>query len=367
MIYKQFQDIQLSRLGMGNMRLPVRGGKIDKQKAQEIIDYAMSQGVNYYDTAYVYHSGQSESFLGEALNRYPRDSYYLSTKFYVMANPNIEQMFEEQLRKLHTDYIDFYLFHCVNEETIGAYTAKSRRYMDFLLEQKAKGRIRHIGFSSHGKPATLRRMLDWSDAFEFVQIQLNYLDWTMQDAKQQYEIITEHGLPVWVMEPVRGGRLASLGNKYDAMLKQAKPEWSVPAWAFHWLMGLPNVTMILSDMSDMGQIRDNIATFQNEEPLTPEQNMLLMNVAAGYQSRLAVPCTACRYCCDGCPVSLDIPRGMNLYNELSLTHDKAAWEKAMEAEVNPAACIGCGQCTSHCPQSIAVPEIMEKLSAWPVR
>ena len=151
------------------------------------------------------------------------------------------------------------------------------------------------------------------------------------------------------------------------MLKQAKPEWSVPAWAFHWLMGLPNVTMILSDMSDMGQIRDNIATFQNEEPLTPEQNMLLMNVAAGYQSRLAVPCTACRYCCDGCPVSLDIPRWMNLYNELSLTHDKAAWEKAMEAEVNPAACIGCGQCTSHCPQSIAVPEIMEKLSAWPVR
>ena len=145
MIYKPFQDLQLSRLGMGNMRLPVRGGKIDRQKAQEIIDYAMSQGVNYYDTAYVYHSGQSESFLGEALSRYPRDSYYLATKFYVMANPDIDQMFEEQLRKLHTDYIDFYLFHCVNEETIGAYTDRNRRYMDFLLEQKAKGRIRKTG------------------------------------------------------------------------------------------------------------------------------------------------------------------------------------------------------------------------------
>lgn len=367
MIYKQFQDIKLSRLGMGNMRLPVQGGKIDRQKAQEIIDYAMSQGINYYDTAYVYHSGESESFLGEALSRYPRENYYLATKFYVMANPNIEQMFEEQLRKLHTDYIDFYLLHCVNEETIGAYTDRNRRYMDYLLEQKAKGRIRHIGFSSHGKPATLRRMLDWSDAFEFVQIQLNYLDWTMQDAKQQYEIITEHGLPVWVMEPVRGGRLASLGSKYDTMLKQAKPEWSVPAWAFHWLMGLSGVTMILSGMSDMEQIRDNIATFQKDEPLTPEQNMLLMNVAAGYQSRLAVPCTACRYCCDGCPVGLDIPRWMNLYNELSLTHDKAVWEKAMEDEVNPTVCIGCGQCTSHCPQSIAVPEIMGKLSSWPIR
>ena len=239
--------------------------------------------------------------------------------------------------------------------------------MDFLLEQKAKGRIRHIGFSSHGKPETLEKFLDWSDAFEFVQIQLNYLDWTMQNAKRQYEIITEHGLPVWVMEPVRGGRLASLGEKYDAMLKKAKPDWSIPAWAFHWLMGLPGVTMILSGMTTMDQIRDNIATFQAEETLTPEQQMLLTNVAAGYQSRLAVPCTACRYCCDGCPVELDIPRWMNLYNELSLTHDKNTWEKAMEDAVNPTACISCGQCTSHCPQSIAVPEIMDKLSAWPVR
>lgn len=203
MIYKQFQDLQLSRLGMGNMRLPVNQGRIDRKKAQEIIDYAMEQGINYYDTAYVYHSGESEPFLGEALSKYPRDSYYLATKFYVMANPDIEQVFQEQLCKLRTDYIDFYLIHCVNEETIGAYTAKNRHYMDFLLEQKAKGRIRHIGFSSHGKPETLEKFLNWSDAFEFVQIQLNYLDWTMQNAKQQYEIITEHGLPVWVMEPVR--------------------------------------------------------------------------------------------------------------------------------------------------------------------
>ena len=150
----------------------------------------MAQGVNYYDTAYVYHSGESESFLGKALKKYPRDSYYLATKFYVMADPDIEKVFEEQLRKLE------------------------RKYLDFLMEQKAKGRIRHIGFSSHGKPATLEKFLNWSDCFEFVQIQLNYLDWTMQDAKKQYEIITEHGLPVWVMEPVRGGRLASLGREH---------------------------------------------------------------------------------------------------------------------------------------------------------
>ena len=311
MIYKDFQDLSLSRLGMGNMRLPVKLGRIDTKKAQEIIDYAMAQGINYYDTAYVYHSGKSESFLGQALKKYPRDSYYLATKFYVMANPDIQKVFEEQLRRLDTDYIDFYLIHCVNEET--------------------------------------------------VQIQLNYLDWTMQNAKRQYEIITEHGLPVWVMEPVRGGRLASLGEKYDRMLKQAKPDWSVPAWAFHWLMGLDNVTMILSGMSTTDQIRDNVATFQTEETLSKEAQMLLMNVAAGYQSKLAVPCTACRYCCDGCPENIDIPVWMNLYNELSLTKDKAAWEKAIQAEHGPASCIGCGQCTAHCPQSIDVPGYMEKL------
>lgn len=366
MIYKQFQDIKLSRLGMGNMRLPVTWGKIDKQKAQQIIDYAMEQGINYYDTAYVYHQGESESFLGTALSRYPRESYYLATKFYVMANPDIEKVFEEQLRKLHTDYIDFYLFHCVNEETIGAYQNRSRRYVDYLLEQKAKGRIRHIGFSSHGSPATLEKFLNWSDAFEFVQIQLNYLDWTLQNAKKQYEIITEHGLPVWVMEPVRGGRLASLGAKYDSMLKKARQDWSVPAWAFHWLMGLDNVTMILSGMSSLDQIRDNVATFQTEEPLTREQNMMLMNIAAGYQSKLAVPCTACRYCCDGCPKEIDIPEWMNLYNELALTNDKKTWENAMQKSAGLSACVSCGQCTSHCPQKINVPGYLKKMESWPV-
>ena len=241
---------------------------------------------------------------------------------------------------------------------------KNRHYIEYLLEQKARGRIRHIGFSSHGKPETLERFLKWSDAFEFVQIQLNYLDWTMQNAKRQYEIITEHGLPVWVMEPVRGGRLASLGKKYDEMLKASRPDWSIPAWAFHWLMGLDNVTMILSGMSNMEQIRDNVATFRTEERLTAEQNMFLMNIAAGFQSKLAVPCTACRYCCDGCPEHINIPYWMNLYNELSLTRDKAAWENAMGEPANPNTCIGCGQCTAHCPQSIDVPGYLWKLTKW---
>lgn len=362
MLYKEFQGIRLSRLGMGNMRLPVKNGKIDRVKAREIIDYAMKQGINYYDTAYVYHQGESESFLGEALKNYPRDSYYLATKFYVDANPSIEEVFEEQLKRLGTDYIDFYLLHCVNEETIDKYMDENRHYLDYLKEQKEKGRIRHIGFSSHGKPETLERFLNWSDCFEFVQIQLNYLDWSLQNAKRQYEIITEHGLPVWVMEPVRGGKLASLGEKYDAMLKKEKPEWSIPAWAFQWLMGLGNVTMILSGMTTMEQIQDNVATFQKAEPLTEEQTMLLQNVAAGYESSLAVPCTACRYCCDGCPEKINIPVWMNLYNELSLTKDRDRWEQAMKLENGPEVCIGCGQCTTHCPQNIDVPGYLKKLA-----
>lgn len=171
MIYKDFQDISLSRLGMGNMRLPVKRGKIDYEKAREIIDYAMEQGINYYDTAYVYHQGESEKFLGHALKKYPRDSYYIATKFYVMADGDIERMFNEQLRRLDTDRIDFYLLHCVNEETADKYIDPTRKYMDFLMEQKEKGRIGHIGFSSHGNLNTLEKFLNWSDNFEFVQIQ----------------------------------------------------------------------------------------------------------------------------------------------------------------------------------------------------
>lgn len=208
--------------------------------------------------------------------------------------------------------------------------------------------------------------MNWSDNFEFVQIQLNYLDWTLQNAKRQYQMISERGLPVWVMEPVRGGRLASLGENYDRKLKEAKPEWSIPAWAFHWLMGLENVGVILSGMSTMEQIRDNVATFESDEPLTKEQNMMLLNIAAGYQSRLAVPCTACRYCCDGCPVGIDIPVWMNLYNELSLTKDKDSWEKAMTRENGPKTCLNCGQCTSHCPQNIDVPGYLQKLAEFNV-
>ena len=356
MIYKQFQDLQLSRLGMGNMRLPVSRGKIDRQKARAIIGYAMEQGVNYYDTAYVYHSGESESFLGEALSGYPRDSYYLGTKFYVMANPNIEQVFEEQLRKLRTDYIDFYLIHCVNEETIGAYMAQDRRYMDFLLEQKAKGRIRHIGFSSHGKPETLEKFLNWSDAFEFVQIQLNYLDWTMQNAKRQYEIITEYGLPVWVMEPVRGGALASLTPDARSVLEQAAPGKSAASWALRYAASLPGVMTVLSGMSAMEQVEDNIATFEAYQPLSEEERAIVAGTAEKIRASVRIGCTGCEYCMP-CPFGVNIPKNFAVWNEYGMYNNPGSvkWglSNLKEGEF-ASACQKCGACEPKCPQGLAI-------------
>ena len=361
MLTKKFQDLKLSRLGMGNMRLPTKDGKIDFEKAQEIIDYAMRSGINYYDTAYVYHSGTSEAFLGKALEKYPRESYYLATKFHAQANPNIEEVFESQLRNLDTDYIDFYLFHCLTADTAKLYKDPNRHYLEYLLEQKRRGRIRHLGFSSHADLKTLEDFLNWYDGFEFVQIELNYLDWTLQDAKGQYEIITRHHLPVWVMEPVRGGRLATLGEEYDSLLKEKRPEWSIPTWAFKWLMDLDNVTMILSGMSTMEQIKDNVHTFEKEEHLTNDERLLLSNIAARLQSDIAVPCTACRYCCDGCPKHIDIPRWMALYNTLHLKEDNKKAEEALLQENGPQACIQCRQCTRHCPQHIDVPLVLSKI------
>lgn len=361
MIYKDFAGLPLSCLGMGNMRLPTRDGKIDEERATAIIDKAIASGINYFDTAYVYHSGQSEGFLGRALKKYPRSSYFLATKFNVTAEPDIEKTFEEQLRRLDTDYIDFYLFHCLTKETGEKYMNPQRKYLEYLLRQKEKGRIRHLGFSSHADLDTLEAFLNYSDQFEFVQIQLNYLDWTLQDAKEQYEKIVAHGLPVWVMEPVRGGKLSDLG-KDNASLKERHPDWSISSWAFRWLFSLEHVHVILSGMSDLEQMEDNLKTFSDGKPLTSDERLLLSNIATKMQTNLAVPCTACRYCCDNCPSLIDIPRYMNLYNALALKEDADSRRKALLEHPGPSDCIGCQTCMQHCPQGIEIPKILHELA-----
>lgn len=362
MEYKAFQELKLSRLGMGNMRLPTTepNGPIDKVKAQEIIDLAYAQGVNYFDTAWFYHNGQSELFLGEALKKYPRDSYYLADKMPSSALQSREltprQLFEKQLEKCQTDYFDFYLLHNVSEASFDVFTDEELGIIPYLLEEKKAGRIRHLGFSSHSTPATLKRFLDRYDFFEFVQIQLNYLDWTLQDAKAQYDIITEYGVPVWVMEPCRGGRLASLTPEADALLRKACPDRSIASWAFRWVQSLSNVQVVLSGMSDMAQVQDNLSTFSAHQPLSKSEQAVLAQALDILRQQIFVPCTKCHYC-DGCPKELDIPELLHMYNAYRLSpgpNGRFAYNKLAES-ARPDQCIVCGRCISKCPQGIDIP------------
>lgn len=364
---KNFKDIQLSRLGMGNMRLPLiddrEGAPIDRVRAQEIIDYAMAQGINYYDTAYVYHNGESEKFLGEAMKKYPRDSYYLATKFFYVANPDYKAVFEEQLERLQTDHVDFYLIHSVTSETYQQYLDCG--CIEYFEAQKKAGRIKYLGFSSHADPKELEIFASYRQ-WDFAQIQLNYYDWVYGTAREEYEILEKHNIPIMVMEPVRGGRLASLCPEGEKMLRDIHPDWSNASWALRFVKALPQVQTILSGMSTFEQIQDNIATFSDGSALSDAEKENVYKAAELLKKYLNVPCTACRYCCDGCPMQIEIPKLIEIYNGYKLN---GAWGlsdriAAAESEGKPADCIACGACMGHCPQSIEIPQIMSELAEF---
>lgn len=365
MKYKPFKDIQLSRLGMGNMRLPLLedGKTIDRVKTQEILDYALANGINYFDTAYVYNGGDSEKAVGECMRKHPRESFYLATKFNYGANPDYKAVFEEQLSRLQTDYIDFYLLHCLLPNNIENYL--NCGCIDYFLEQKEKGRIKYLGFSSHADVETLKRFADHHQ-WDFAQLQINYFDWNYHDTQKEYKILEERNIPIVVMEPVRGGRLATLTPDTEAMLKKAHPDWSIASWALRFVESLPQVQVILSGMSNMEQIVDNCKTFSDPIDLTEEDKATLMEACEKFHSNLVVPCTACRYCTDGCPAGIEIPTFMQAYNTFKVEGGgiiKKLKDHAFDSTAYPTDCIGCGQCTTHCPQSIKIPEIMEELKA----
>ena len=377
MIYSTFQDKQLSLLGFGTMRLPVLSdGSIDEPQVKEMTRYAIEHGVNYFDTAYPYHNSESERVIGRILSEYPRDSFYLATKYpghQILSNGyNPAEIFEEQLEKCGVDYFDFYLLHNVYEKSIETYLDPRWGIIDYFKEQKRLGRIKHLGFSSHAKTKGLEQFLEACGAdMEFCQIQLNYLDWTLQDAKGKCELLAKYNIPIWVMEPVRGGKLAKLEETTEAKLKELRPDESIPAWAFRFLQGLPNVQMVLSGMSNMEQMKDNVKTFTEEKPLSKEEVTLLLDIAEGMKD--SIPCTACRYCCDGCPMGLDIPTLLSTYNEVRLlpTINAVMHIEFMEENKKPSACISCGKCTRICPQNIDIPtalkdltERINKLPSW---
>ncbi len=368
MIYKDYQGSRLSALGMGAMRLPVLDGddsRIDEDMAFQMVDCAMEQGVNYYDTAWGYHAGHSELVLGKALARYPRESFYLADKFpgYDLDNMDkVEEIFEEQLKKCGVSYFDFYLFHNVCEMNIDAYLDPKYGIFQYLMKQKENGRIRHLGFSAHGNLDVMKRFLEaYGKSMEFCQIQLNYLDWEFQDAKEKVALLDSWNIPVWVMEPLRGGRLASLDGENEAALKALRPEEKIPAWAFRFLQSLPSVTVVLSGMSSMEQLKDNIHTFGEEKPLNEKEMDALFQMASEMVKKIALPCTACHYCVSHCPQELDIPALLALYNEHCFTKGGFIAPmvlSSMPEEKRPGACIGCRSCEAVCPQQIHVSEAM---------
>ena len=386
MIYKKFAELELSHLGMGNMRLPTVGerGPIDEPNAKKVIEYAYEHGVNYFDTAYRYHEGESELISGKVLNQFPRDTWNLASKFpghmlrregdklvftgfgesRLVYFDSIKQIFEQQLEKCGVDYFDFYLLHGLSEGSYAFYSDPEIGIIDYLLSEKKAGRIKHFGFSSHAMAPSIEYYLTkWEGVFEFVQIQINYLDWTLQNAKAKYESIVNHGLKVIAMEPVRGGRLATLPPEAEALLKAARPNDSIASWALRFLQGLPDMQIILSGMTQVEHAIDNVATLSKDDPVSEEEKELLAKVVDMMTN--LVPCTGCRYCCESCGQKLDIPKLISLYNEAA--HDGrvfgiSAVLNEMEDSELPSACADCGECVKLCPQEIDVPEVMKKFS-----
>ncbi len=374
MIFRDFLGEHLSLLGFGAMRLPtLESGEIDRNTAERMIDLAIQSGVNYFDTAYPYHEGKSEIVLGEILSKYPRESFYLADKFpghQLMKCYDPAAIFEEQLEKCGVEYFDFYLLHNVYERSMGVYTDPEIGIIEYFIEQKKKGRIKHLGFSTHALTDGLREFLDIAGEYmEFCQIQMNYLDNTLQDAKGKYDLLKERNIPIIIMEPVRGGKLAALSGHNADKLREIRPEASFASYAFRWLFDYDNIAVILSGMSNMDHVIDNIATFNAYEKLSETERTLLENIASEMLN--SIPCTGCRYCIEGCPMGLDIPLLIATLNELRVAKSMNASMKVefLPDDKKPSACISCGACSAICPQSIDIPtslaELSEKVSSMP--
>lgn len=302
--------------------------------------------------------------MGQCLKKHPRESFYLATKFpgYDVSNMGkAREIFPEQLRRLQVEYIDYYLVHNVNEMDIDAYLDPKFGVLGYLLEEKKAGRIRHLGFSAHGSVETMRRFLEvYGSDMEFCQIQLNYVDWTLQDAKAKLGLLVEYHLPVWVMEPVRGGRLASLPEEGVKLLASLRPEEKPVAWAFRFLQSLPQVVVTLSGMSNMEQMQGNIQTFSEAKPLNEKEREALLSFAAHLMDGV-LPWTGCRYCTAHCPKGLDIPQLLSLYNDWKFIGGgfvSAMVVTALPEDKRPTACIGCRSCEKLCPQGIKISEAL---------
>jgi predicted aldo/keto reductase-like oxidoreductase len=358
----------ISLLGFGCMRLPLTKGStsaIKRDEAFAMVDYAMANGVNYYDTAYNYHASASESFIGEALKKYRRENFKLATKmppWLVKKKSDIERIFNEQLEKCQVEYFDYYLIHCINESNWA--NAEKHGIYEFLNAKKSGGEIRHLGFSFHDKPPLMEKVIA-AYPWDFAQIQFNYMDYDLQQAEALYNALSLNNIPVIVMEPVRGGVLAELTPEAGEIFKKADAALSLASWALRYAASPPDVLTVLSGMSNMEQLKDNINTFSPFKPLTERENAIIAEALSIYRSTAAIPCTACGYCMP-CPFGVDIPKVFALYNNYRVEKNLVSYSMSNQVlgrEKQAANCTACQKCVSLCPQSIDIPASMNEIKA----
>ena len=367
---------EIPLLGFGLMRLPRKQGKtfdIDHEASAELIENAMSNGVNYFDTAYTY--GGSEEFAGRALSAYSRGSYYLASKcppWMVNGAGDFERIFAEQQSRCKTDYFDFYLVHNFAQESKRA--AGNTEYFerfkkigmyDMLKRKKSEGKIRRIGFSFHGTLDILKKTVD-NYEWDFAQIQLNYVDWKVTNARSQYELLAKKNIPVVVMEPLRGGALAVLNEEASAVLKAARPEDSVASWGLRYAASLPGVITVLSGMNSMQQLQENIGTLSGLVPVSEQEKNTLDEAAAIYSKSGTIACTGCGYC-RPCPGGVDIPRVFSIYNHAKLVGFHIPFDNGystLEEKEKASNCVQCGLCMEKCPQHLAIPEYLREVEKY---
>ena len=370
MIYTDYKTAKpgISKLGYGLMRLPTvseDSEAIDYERAAELIDTAMKSGVNYYDTAFGYHNEQSEVFVGDVISQYDRGSYCLTSKlpsWKISDSVTPEQLLSTQLKRCKTDYFDFYLLHSITEDSIDKYI--DSKSIELLDEKKKQGVIRNKGFSYHGGLELFKRLLDEYE-WDVVQLQLNYYDWTEQNAREKYEMLAERGIPCIVMEPVRGGSLHKLNTEARAVIEALPGGFSPASYALRFAGQLPGVMTVLSGMTDMSQLTDNLNTFSKPLELNAEESEALNKAAVLFRTNFAIPCTACRYCTSQCPNGIEIPEIFKAYNEYNKTRDKADFEALyshISPENNASSCTACNSCTENCPQKIDIPKQLGRIN-----
>ena len=360
---------EMPKIGFGLMRLPETDGVIDIDKVCEMVDSYLAAGFNYFDTAYVYHGGNSERAVKEAIvKRHPRDSFTLATKLPAWSIHSFEdrdRIFNEQLERCGVDYFDFYLLHSI-EDGNNYNTYVKYDCFNWGIQKREEGRIKHLGFSFHGTPELLVEIVDSHPEIEFVQIQLNYADWDnpLVHSGKLYEILSERNIPIIVMEPCKGGKLANLDDECADILKSVRPDKSVASWAFRFVGSLPGVTTILSGMTTKDQMADNMNTFGNFEPLSEEEKQAVEKVKEVMFRVEQVGCTACRYCVDGCPMSISIPDIISAINTRRKFPDDMRpqffYNGLVERSGHASDCIGCGQCEGVCPQHLPIIEILKE-------